>query len=182
MKIRKYTRIGCGLMKIAIIGSAGSGKSTLARRIGEKLKLPVFHMDTLFWKPGWEAVSTEELTENHDQILKNPSWVIDGNYHKVWGKRMEAADLIIFLDLPRATCLYRAIKRFFQYRKKARPDMTVGCEEKLDWEFIRYIWKYPKTKRYYAIQVIELYKNRKSTIILHNKEEIDNFLAHLSYK
>lgn len=60
--------------------------------------------------------------------------------------------------------------------------MTVGCEEKLDWEFIRYIWKYPKTKRYYAIQVIELYKNRKSTIILHNKEEIDNFLAHLSYK
>lgn len=100
MKIRKYTRIGCGLMKIAIIGSAGSGKSTLARRIGEKLKLPVFHMDTLFWKPGWEAVSTEELTENHDQILKNPSWVIDGNYHKVWGKRMEAADLIIFLDLP----------------------------------------------------------------------------------
>jgi len=34
--------------KIMIIGCGGSGKSTLAKRLGEKLKLPIIHLDQLF--------------------------------------------------------------------------------------------------------------------------------------
>ncbi|MFW5904155.1 MAG: AAA family ATPase [Candidatus Saliniplasma sp.] len=35
-------------MKIAIIGSPGSGKSTFAKKLGKKLNIPVYHLDSYF--------------------------------------------------------------------------------------------------------------------------------------
>ena len=37
-----------------IIGGVGSGKTALAIRLGEKLSLPVHHLDRLYWQPGWQ--------------------------------------------------------------------------------------------------------------------------------
>ena len=45
------------MKRIMIIGCGGAGKSTLARQLGEKLNLPVVHLDKLFWLPGWEHIS-----------------------------------------------------------------------------------------------------------------------------
>ncbi len=39
------------MKKIMLIGSGGAGKSTLARKLGVKLGIDVYHLDTLFWKP-----------------------------------------------------------------------------------------------------------------------------------
>jgi len=38
--------------RIIIIGSGGAGKSTLARALGERLGLPVVHLDAQFWQAG----------------------------------------------------------------------------------------------------------------------------------
>ena len=59
-------------MKIAILGTSGSGKSTLAKRLGETYGLPVLHMDTVHFLPGWverpfeeeEAIVRQFLDEN----------------------------------------------------------------------------------------------------------------------
>jgi adenylate kinase family enzyme len=39
--------------RILIIGPSGAGKSVLARRIGERLGLPVVHVDAINRNPGW---------------------------------------------------------------------------------------------------------------------------------
>ena len=44
---------GVPLKRIAIIGSPGVGKSTFARQLGDITGIEVFHLDRLFWKPGW---------------------------------------------------------------------------------------------------------------------------------
>ena len=43
------------MKKIVLIGSGGSGKSTLAKQLSHALGIPVYHLDTLFWKPNWKV-------------------------------------------------------------------------------------------------------------------------------
>lgn len=101
-------------MKIAILGTSGSGKSTLAKRLGERYGLPVLHMDTVHFLPGWvERPFAEEETIIRRFLDENAGgWVIDGNYTKTcYARRLEEADKIIVLWFSPLVCLWRAVGR-----------------------------------------------------------------------
>ena len=49
------------MKRILIIGCPGSGKSYFAKRLGEITKLPVIHMDNIYWKKDKTSISKEEL-------------------------------------------------------------------------------------------------------------------------
>lgn len=127
------------MKKIAIVGCGGAGKSTLARQLSDILHLPVLHLDKVFWQPGWKTLPKEEEQKILEEVAMRDEWIIDGNYKGTMPTRFEAADTIIFLDFSTLLCLHRVIKRYFKYRGTTRPDMTAGCPEKLDWEFISWI-------------------------------------------
>ena len=42
------------MKRVIVIGSGGAGKSTLAKALGERLELPVVHLDAQFWQVGWK--------------------------------------------------------------------------------------------------------------------------------
>lgn len=58
--------------------------------------------------------------------------------------RLQHADTIIFFNLSRTICVYRVIKRWFQYRNQSRPDMGAGCQERVTFEFLKWVWLFPK--------------------------------------
>lgn len=136
-------------MRIAIIGYSGSGKSTLAARLGEAFGVPVLHLDSVHWLPGWvERPREEDLRLVRAFLDGNGAWVVDGNYASLfYEERMEKADRIIFLSFNRFTCLHRAIKRAKQYKGRTRPDMGEGCPEKMDLEFAKWILHDSRTGR-----------------------------------
>lgn len=164
------------MKKIILIGSGGSGKSTLARQLGAKLKLTVFHLDALFWKPNWVGVPRNEQKEIQNELVKKEAWIIDGNYGGTMDIRFHAADTIIFLDVHRTICVYRAFKRMLLYRNKTRPDMGAGCEERFDFDFLKWIWDYPKTKRPEILKKLEQLSKEKQIIILRTPKQIRKFL------
>ncbi|HLN61255.1 MAG TPA: DNA topology modulation protein [Symbiobacteriaceae bacterium] len=135
------------MQRIILIGSGGSGKSTLARQLGEVLNLPVIHLDALYWKPGWVETPRPEWEAVQRELVARDRWVMDGNYGHTLDIRLAAADTVIFMDVSRWVCLWGAIKRRITYAGRSRPDMNPGCPEQLDWQFLRWIWEFPTTRR-----------------------------------
>ncbi|MCU4767487.1 DNA topology modulation protein [Bacillus toyonensis] len=164
------------MKKIILIGSGGSGKSTLAKQLGNKLNIKVHHLDALFWKPNWEGVPREEQRKVQNNLIKEEKWIIDGNYGGTMDIRLNAADTIIFLDIHRTICVYRAFKRIVQYRNKTRPDMGVGCEERLDLQFFKWIWDYPNKKKPTILKRLDQLSKGKEVIILKSPNEVKRFL------
>lgn len=163
--------------RILIVGSGGAGKSTLSRKLGEHWGLPIVHLDALFWQPGWNPSPRPEFMEKVKSELTKPQWIIDGNFDSSIELRAKYADLIIFLDFSNVLCLYRACKRAWTYRGTTRPDMGQDCKEKMDWEFIRWIWRYPKDAR---PKMVDLLSNVQTDVITFNSpKEVERWLLNI---
>ena len=167
------------MRRIAVIGSGGSGKSTLARQIGARLGLEVIHLDALFWRPGWVETPREEWMVLQGELVRRDAWVMDGNYGGTQEIRLAAADTIIFLDLPRRVCLWRVLTRRLRYRSRSRPDMGPGCEERLSWEFLRWVWEYPSSRRPGVLRKLEEYAPGRRIVRLRSRREVRAFVASL---
>ena len=171
-------------MKIAIIGYSGSGKSTLARTLAEKYHTAVLHFDTVQFLPGWEIRDEEDKKRITKEFLDtHNSWVIDGNYSKLfYERRMAEADLIILLLFNRWSCLRRAYSRYRKYRDTTRPDMAKGCTEKFDLSFMKWILfdgRRGRAKKRYK-KVISQFGEK--TVIIKNQKQLDVFISTIDPK
>lgn len=155
--------------KIVIIGSGGSGKSTLSMLLGKKLSLPVYHLDSLYWRPGWQRMETTQWETLQKELCNKTHWIIDGNYQSTLDIRIEACDTIIFLDVNRFKCIYRAIKRTLT--NENRPDMGKGCNERIDLAFIKFLWNYPKKSRPIIIDKLNTVAKDKDIIIARSAKQ-----------
>ena len=133
-----------------ILGPGGAGKTELATSISRRTGLPVVHLDVLFWRPGWTPATREEARSDFAAAIGGERWILDGNFLVESGHddaRFDRADTVIFLDLPRSTCLWRVLKRLVRDRRRSRPDLPEGCSEGFDLSLLRWIWRYPRTDR-----------------------------------
>ena len=114
-----------------------------------------------------------------DAFTERDQWIIDGNYSRTMEQRLERADLIIFLDMPRWLCMYRVLKRRVMYHKKTRPDMNEECPEKIDFEFMKWIWNYRKRGRRNTLIRIGKVKGHKEVLIVKNRNQAAKMLRTL---
>lgn len=164
--------------RILIIGCGGAGKSTLARQLGEKLDIPVVHLDKLFWKPGWTERSEEEFDAILAQELEKPRWIMDGNFNRTISRRMEKCDTVIYLDFSRFACLRGVLKRVLTTHGKVRPDMGEGCPEHFDLEFLKWVWNFNKNKRQNYYRLLNEAEGIE-TIALKNRRQVRRILKSL---
>ena len=132
------------MKRINVTGNAGSGKSTLARLLSEELGLPLIEMDRVVWDPGWQSVGAEERAARLQPRLSSPGWVLDG----VSREGRQQADLVIFLDIPLRTCLWRCLKRSWKYRSQQRPGLPEDCPEwRIFLKMLRILLQFPSRTR-----------------------------------
>lgn len=98
--------------RICILGPSNSGKSTLATAIARRRGLPAVHLDQLFHLPrtDWQPRPEAEFPALHDQAIRQPRWVMDGNYTRCLGRRLERATGLVLLDVPMAVSLLRYVR------------------------------------------------------------------------
>ena len=162
-------------MKIQIIGYSGSGKSTLARKLGEIASLPVLHLDTTHFYGNWQERTAEEQTESVRAFLaENDNWVIDGNYTSIATERFAMTDMTIFMDFSRLFCFWSAYRRSRKYRGMTRPDL--GCAEKFDRSFRRWILIDSRTKSFRKKIFGNLNATSGEKVILKNRRQVNKFI------
>lgn len=169
--------------KVIIIGCGGAGKSTLARKLGKILNLKVYHLDAMYWKPGWEMTAKDEWKRLIKQVIEQDTWIMDGNYGSTMDMRAQAADTIIFLDYSTPRCLYGVFKRRIMYHGRTRPDMNEGCPERLDWDFIKWVAQYRSKKAPGIIVKLEEFRLQgKGIFHFTNPRETEKFIEEQSIK
>lgn len=163
------------MKRIQIMGCSGAGKSTLARKLGEITGLPVIHIDRLFWKSGWVESTKEEIDQKILRAASEPRWILDGNYSRTLQLRLDRCDMVIYLDFPRLFCIWSVLRRYLQNKGQIRPDMAEGCPEKIDLEFLHWVWTYNRKHRDKFLEMLGQMPEEK-VVILKNRREIAKFL------
>lgn len=131
-------------MRIHVTGNAGAGKSTLAATIARELDLPLHGLDELVYQPGWKLTPRNERERKEMEICNGDAWVLDG----VSRIAREKADLVVFLDVRRMTCLWRCARRNIPYLFRSRPGLPEKCPEILIIpRLVRLIWNFPGRSR-----------------------------------
>lgn len=172
------------MRRVMVVGiSSGVGKSTFAKKLANALDLPVYHLDTFYWKPHWVEAPQEEFSFLQREVVAQESWIIEGNYNSTFGIRTERADTIIYLELPLRVCLFRVFKRWLKNMGKTRSDMANGCKEKIDYAFIKFVvTTYRPRKRKMGDRLQRFIESgvNKKVIRLKGKKAINSYIRILN--
>lgn len=136
------------MRRVVILGNSGTGKSTFARKLGERLGLPVIHLDVLYYGPAWAAGDPAAFRARVAQATTEAAWIVDGAFLALVGDlTLSKADLVIWLEQPRWLALSRALWRCLDPRGFGRPDLPSGCRDTPSREMLGDIWRFEQVGR-----------------------------------
>lgn len=160
------------MKKVIIIGCPGSGKSTFARSLYEITKLPLYHLDMMYWNPDKTVVEKTVFMQRLNDALDKKEWIIDGNYASTMELRMAKCDTVFFLDYSEDVCLAGLESR----KGKVRSDLPwVEKSDDEDKEFIEFVKNYNKESRPAVLKILDKYSDKK-IIIFKNRNEADEYI------
>lgn len=151
--------------RILVTGNAGSGKTSFSAQLVSLTGLPYVGLDLVVWQRGWLRTPTAERQRQENNVADDTAWIVDGVSMIILG----AADLVIFLDFPRLTCLWRALRRNVRYLFQSRPGLPENCPEiRIVATLLKIIWRFPKQVRprilqacaHHAIPIIHVRDNQ----------------------
>lgn len=168
------------MKRVLVIGCPGSGKSTFSSKFSKESNIPVIHLDSFYWKPGWVSCTDQEFDEILRDLLLQETYIMDGNYSRTLEFRTFFADTVFFFDYSRYLCLYRVIKRRILNHGKTREYMGKDCVETIDYKFIKSVWNFKKNQRMQIMNALDKYKGNKDIVIFRKQKEVNNFLKNFS--
>lgn len=155
--------------RIIVLGCAGSGKTTFARRLGAALQAPVICLDEIWGSDRTHGVLVE-FRRLMESMHAGEAWVSDGNFAQAtFDLRLPRADLIVWLELPRAICLWRTVGRVF------RPGEAHQLRDLP--KVIRFIWNFDRINRPKIEAARAKFGPNVRTVRLTSEIEIERFLG-----
>ena len=158
------------MKKIIVIGCPGSGKSTFSRTLSERIGVPVYYLDMMYWNADKTTAEKSVFLERLSRVIEKDAWIIDGNYASTMELRMAACDTVFFLDYPTEVCLEGVVAR----KGKARPDMP-WIETEEDAEFVEFIRKYRENQRPEVLALLGKYAD-KSIVVFTDRDQAKAFI------
>jgi len=169
------------MKRVSIIGCPGSGKSYFARQLHAATGLPLFHLDKIYHELhlGNDRIENRNLWRSElNKVIKNYSWITDGNYFSTQDLRLPLSDTIIIFDYPLRIVYRRLLKRRWVYRNAKRPDMPDDWQESLNLAFIRsHVLGFRKKYRSQAVPILELLPESIEVVTFKKPKQARQYLA-----
>ena len=167
------------MQRVLVMGCSGSGKTTFARALADKLAVPYVSLDQLFWQPGWREPVMADFTIKVTAAAEKPAWVMDGDYIRrgAGELRRERAQAIVWFDLPRRACMAGVLYRIATTYGSVRPEMAPGCPERLDWDFLKYVWTYRDAQRPKLVDYVAALRADQQLLAFTTRAQAVTFLA-----
>ncbi len=129
--------------RIMVMGCSGGGKSTLSQKIAARFGLAYVSIDRdVLWLPGWVQRDKEDQRAIIVAKIQLERWIMDGTNPSTFDIRLPRTDFVIWVRMPRLVCIWGVVSRWVKWMGRTRPEMAPGCIEKVDWEFLRFIWTF----------------------------------------
>jgi hypothetical protein len=168
--------------RVAVIGNSGGGKSVLARQIAARFDLPYIEIDGILWRNGWRLAPEAEYRSQHDRIIAQDRWVIDGLGRRDSAPaRLARATDIVLIDLPLWVHFWLAAERQIKWASGSLNDPPAGIDEMPTTRgLFQNIWEVDRSWMPELRQLAATEAARGKTVIrLTSLEELDGFSASL---
>lgn len=166
--------------KIALLGTSGAGKTTLGRILATRLGAPFVECDAIRHKPGWVRASDDELRAGIDAVIAGRDrWVIDGTFQRQLGDFVSGrADVLVWLDLPLATKLWRLWWRSYR-RVTTREILWNGNYETWRDVFVgrESVMQYTVTAHFRTRRELPRREHAHKTLRLRSAGDVERWLA-----
>ena len=162
--------------RILIVGISGTGKTRLAAQLSEELNLPVFHLDSIFWKKNWQEEDPAIVENSIKDIIDAETWIMEGYVEPLGCERVAAADQVIYLDYSGSNALLGGLQRWKQFRNKKRPEMPEENTESFGFKFLMTLLR--RDERPEIEQAIKGEENK--VVRLKTRKQTDRYLSALS--
>ena len=153
--------------RVLVAGTSGAGKTTLARHVGRVLGIPFAELDALFHGPGWTPLPTFE--DEVRRLVATPAWATEWQYDLARPLLAARADLLVWLDLPRAVVMRRLVVRTLVRRLRSQQLWNGNVEPPLHTVFtdpehlVRWAWSNHVCG---ALRVLALVRERPELVVV----------------
>lgn len=164
--------------RVLVIGCSGGGKSTLSQKLAAHFGLEYQSIDRdVRWLPGWRERDRDARRRILEELVARERWVMDGSNPSTFDLRVPRADLVIWVRMPRWTCLLGVARRVWRYHGTVRPDMAEGCPEPLpDRTFLDYIWNFEKKSAPLFVRELDRHGGGIPLVTLRSRKETRRLL------
>jgi adenylate kinase family enzyme len=164
--------------RILVIGCSGGGKSTLSQKIAARFGLDYVSIDRdVLWLPGWVQRPKAEQLECIRMFAGGERWIMDGTNTSTFDIRVPRSDIVLWVRMPRFLCIRGILGRWIRTRGKTRPEMAPGCPEKMDVEFLRFVWTWEKVYGPRVLAGLQAHAGDTPVLVLKSRGEMRQLLS-----
>lgn len=172
------------MKKIAVFGKPGSGKSSISKAIALATDMPLHQLDSILYKQNGERVDRQSFEDAHEDILSSEYWIIDGlGPITSFNQRLEAADTLVYIDLPYITSYWFVTKRLLKglfVKPEGWPDGSSVLKGSL--ESYKVLRQCPKFWNSEFLSKLEKMSTHKKIYIIKSVSELNNFKKYVEIK
>jgi len=149
--------------RIAVIGCGGAGKTTVARALASRYDVPLVHADPIVHTRRGQRPEAEWQAELNS-IADGDAWVIDAMKLSILEHRVERAELVVFVDMPRWTCYLGLVQR-----RRWRRDIA-------NLQFLRWIWRFRRAARPRILEILDRHSGSTDVVVLQSRSDVRAYL------